>query len=259
MRITAKFGMCIFLFLLVVSLVSAAQVPVAQTAGSLQIEYPKSPYLEAGMGNIDLYFHVFNSSGYVVTAPNTNCTVHIYNSTDHHIMQELAVMDGNGLDYEIEMGSNITNNPGTYAYIIQCSNPTEAGFVSDTFVISMGDIEPNNYLVLMLSIAIVIGVLLTIGFKLDADHSPIKLFLIWLSIGLLTLLTTFAQLYALAINAPDSIYGLVNTMMIVSIVLTTIMSFYFMIYFLTMMFNFISKVAQEKKWWNKKDGEQTNR
>jgi uncharacterized BrkB/YihY/UPF0761 family membrane protein len=96
---------------------------------------------------------------------------------------------------------------------------------------------------------------LTIGFKLDATHAPIKLFLIWLSFGFTVLLTTFGQLFTLAIDAPTPILGLMDTLMWLSVLLVTIMSFYFMIYFFSAILKFLQSAAQTRKWWNKKDGE----
>jgi hypothetical protein len=150
MKKIIKIGfMYLIMFLLAIAMCLAVKtISVQSSVGGLYIENPKSPYWEAGLGDVEFHFHVFNSSGYALIPPITNCTVHIYNSSGAHMVEIDAIVDG--LDYEVILGSNITNHPGTYAYIVQCANSKEAGFTSDSFLISTADINPNNYLVLML-------------------------------------------------------------------------------------------------------------
>lgn len=243
----------IFLFLLALATCSAAM----QTGGALTVEGIKAPYLKAGQGSVQLPFHVYNSTGHTMSAPAVNCTAEIYNSTGQLVVKNVATMSGQF--YTTTLNGNITNNPGVYSYTLSCAGGTLAGFASDSIKVSTANTTPNDYLVLMLSILGVVAVILVVGFKMDATHAPIKLFLIWLSFGLTALVATFGQLYCLAIDAPSSIYGLMNTAMIISILLTTVMSAYFMIYFLSAMLKFMQKTAQDRKWWNKKDGEDKDR
>lgn len=165
---------------------------VQASSGGIYIENPKPLFWAGGKGNIDMYFHVFNSTGHALSAPETNCTIHIYNSTDAHVMATLAVMSG--IDYRVVLGDNITTIPGTYPYIIQCSNIYEAGFISDSFEIGLTspqDVSAGMPLAALIIAPMIFGLLLLAGsFMFGEDHAMLKI-----GLFLVSYLTIFISLW----------------------------------------------------------------
>ena len=256
MKKTAIFGISIIFFILAAAMAMAVPPFIqAESAGSIGIAYPQTPYLLANNGEVTFHFHVFNSTGYPLTAPTTNCTVHVYNSTHAHVLEVVPVpMDSNGLDYRIVLGTNITHVPQTYSYIIQCTNTKEAGWIESVFTISTEQSD-ISYLPVIYGLLALLTVCVVVGLVLDSVHAPFKMFLIWLSFGILALIINFVQQYAITSGAGTVIMSVITTTLYVTILLVTIASVYFMIYFLTTMMKLIQTAALSKKWWNKKDGE----
>ena len=180
------------LFLIFVILLSSLVVGInphnaAQTSTiGIQIESPKSPFYLRNNGNESLYIHVWNSTNQIMTAPVTNCTIHIYNSTGDHIVDKLMVMDGNGIDYEYIMGYNITSFSGYYPYIIHCKNNYEAGFLSDYIVVAESFSVDNSMggfplAALILIPLIFAAILIGSAFLFGEDNAILKIFLFLLA------------------------------------------------------------------------------
>lgn len=222
------------LILLALGVLAANPHTVQTSSGGLTIEYPKELYFAAYKGDIDFYFHVFNSTNQVMTAPTTNCTVHIYNTTNSHMMASLASMDANGIDYEVVLSDNITLFPGVYPYVIQCSNVKEAGFVSDFFEIAHSspmDTTAGMPMAMIILLPLLFGILLLIGsFMFGEEHAVLKIGLFMLSY-----LTIFISLW-FSIQVVVRYYGFTDlqdaiglTTMIAGVMFFVIVS-YFMIY-----------------------------
>ena len=252
MKQAKRFGFIFgILFLLVAALAFAIPPSTPQSGGLISIEGPKLSYYNAGLDTMDAYSHVFNSTGHTVRAPQVNCTAHIYNHSDQHVLQQLATMEGD--DYEWVLGPNITKNPGEYSYVIYCQDGNQAGFVSGTFVMGYTDTDPLFYLGEVLGVIALIAIVLTVGFKLDATHAPIKMFLIWLSFGLVVILTNLLQQISILTIMPALVIEIFTNLFIISVILATVVSFYFMLYFMQMLLKFLQGTAAGKKWWSRKD------
>lgn len=246
------------MLLLVVGLVYGVSPFTPQTSGTLTIEAPKLPSYMLNPSGFDAYWHVFNNTGYAVTAPAVNCTIHVYNKSAIHVAELKATMENT--DYEVPLGPNITNIAGEYGFIIWCEGEKEAGAISSTFTISSSQVDPSFYPTLIYGLISMIAFILWVGFKLDERHAPIKLFLVWLSFGLFVLLVSFMQIYAKASFMGPNITSSIDTLYYVSIILVTVVSAYFMIFYLSTLLEYINKVATDKRWWGKnKDAKDKSR
>ena len=140
------------IMLFIIQLVNGAQpIPVTQTSiTGLIIAYPKNAFYYFNE-TISFHFHVFNSTGHIVTAPVTSCSLHIYNNTGSHIVENESLnMDSNGIDYSIKLGKDKLVNIGICPYIIACNNSFEGGFISSEIILSTTgeiykDVETINY------------------------------------------------------------------------------------------------------------------
>ena len=251
MKQAKRFGFIFgILFLLVAALAFAASPFIVQSGGQLTIEAPKLPYYQTGDYDFYAYTHVFNSSGASMTNATTNCTLHIYNRS------AAQIFDGNSKyiadDFYWILPRNITNVPDTYAFIVYCEN-SEEGFTSGTFTMGYTDTDPLFYLGGMAGVIALIFIILNVGFKLDATHAPIKMFLIWLSFGLVVILCNLLQQVAIVTLMPGLMISIFTNLFIISVILATIVSFYFMLYFMQMLLKFLQGTAAGKKWWSRKD------
>lgn len=125
------------MFLLLIGLITAAPTKKdaqLSTGTSLEIAYPKTPAFELNK-NFTLHFHVYNSTGSIRHGNKiNNCSIHIYNTQNSHIIQQNLLLDG--IDYEIKLNSSTFPKAGTYAYLTQCDGINEDGFVSDSIIIT---------------------------------------------------------------------------------------------------------------------------
>jgi hypothetical protein len=180
----------LFLFL-IISVVGVKPVATQIEIGAdlLAIEYIKNPYLTVA-DSITLHFHVFNSTGVPRDNTTTSCIIHVYNSTQSHILIQTAKFD-DVYDFEVVLGSNITTVVGYYQYIFQCS-PLEQGgeqygFISDYFEITdttekEKDVN-GSILAVMILLPILFGLMLLIGsLSLNPEEHPVlRIFLMLLS------------------------------------------------------------------------------
>ena len=237
----------LFLFVLVVG-VLAVNPHTTQSSkdGNIQIENSKASYWLANNGNILFNFHVFSTIGYNVVAPNINCSVLIYNTTDQLVLSELATMTG--IDYSVTLTDNITTKEGEYPYIIICSNSTDAGFISDYFEIANGSPAETNIggspLTVIILIPLLFGILLIgASFIFGEDHAILKIFLF-----LLAYVMIFAS-FLFGINVLAQYYHfvtLINTITTIIYVLGS-MFFVILVYILIHAFITASRIAAQER------------
>lgn len=164
----------IYLFVFIIlSMIAVAQppdfTPQANPPGEhLEIVYPQLNLYTQNL-DLDLNFHVFNSSGKLLTSEVDFCTFHLYNSTNKHIIEMNLTLEG---DEFVAHLKNFTHTKGQYPYVVWCveSIDGEYGFVSDVYTIgSLQDITTNDSSVLAIAL-IVLGLpflLIYISSKLD--------------------------------------------------------------------------------------------
>lgn len=170
----------IFIFVFIVlsiSVLAVKPIPPTQQGGNIAIESIKLDFFKGNIGNIQFFFHAFNSTGYRLSAPTTNCSVHIYNQSGVHVIEDKASMIGD--DYVVVMGNNITLKPAIYAYIIYCTNIYQAGYISDSFELAFDNPQNTSIggypLAVIMLLPIILAFILLFGAKLlPDDHAILK-------------------------------------------------------------------------------------
>lgn len=149
-KIASIFIFCFVLFI-VLSLSSIAQssfqVQQSDITASLNIEYPKLIEYPSNT-NIELNFHIFNSTGSLIPTTDVDCRIHIYNSTGGHAVEANLLKNINNVD----LYYNGTFTEGVYSYIVGCNSTTQDGFESFQFIISKNlntDKEGSSFVALI--------------------------------------------------------------------------------------------------------------
>lgn len=125
----------LFLFLVMTSFASA-QPPLTQIseAGSLEIAYPKYPYVEVG-SDFNLHVHVFNITDYM-TNETADCGLHLYDPNgDHTSINNKINYEGN-FDYDIYITPGNFSTEGVHAFIIFCNSSSQTGFADGVFEVT---------------------------------------------------------------------------------------------------------------------------
>ena len=134
------------LFFVLISLVFIATAqppfePQESPGVGLTIEFQKQYFYNINE-EITLNFHIFNSTGFVVDNTTTSCHMHTFNQSAH--LEKVNLKFDNDLDFEFNLNRSLYQTPGTYTYILYCNN-SEAGFLSNSFIMNdIGEEKPNN-------------------------------------------------------------------------------------------------------------------
>lgn len=227
-----KAGLWVWIFCLVAIGVMAASPFITQSSGQLSIEYIKMDYMVKGEG-VDLYFHVHNSTG---SQMNTSiCNIHIYNRTGQHIVEAQMALGANHLEYEYELGTNISEIEGIYPYVVWCSG-SESGFVSSTFEIAQQGKREDNIGGVPLAAIILMPILFAIMLIIAANgidsraHAGLKIGLFLFSYVMVFLSYWMAVQTVIRFYHSDVLQGSLGTMVYVVGVGLFIIISYFMIY-----------------------------
>lgn len=186
----------IFVFVLISSLVLSVSpnIPTQQDTDDWVILYPKVQTIKV---NEDFMFemHVLDLNKQVKNISNSNCILHVYNSSGNLILKNTEF----GYDYPDWnlniLGSNFTI-VGDYYYNLWCSNNTNGGYVSDAFSITnSGIVEDYNndsffsviLVFLFLNVLVIIGMFSTdknwlkliLGFALSITLTSLFRFAAW--------------------------------------------------------------------------------
>lgn len=181
------------------------QLPADNTG--LEILYPKSDVHRMGY-DFDFYFHVMNSSNYLVNPNTVNCTFHLYSpNKNEHIIRAIPkpYLDD---DLEIEINSSVFTETGNYPYNLWCNSSYEAGFVSGSFDVINRSISLQTIVFIVLGIILgVLGILYYQGFFIGASIS--------LFIGVLSWINTFK--YMLTSSMQTIALGIIFFILILSV------------------------------------------
>jgi hypothetical protein len=161
--------------------VSAAGTVVTQINSNvgLQIAYPKTDYVIQNTTTA-LHFHVYNSTLFALNNSRVTCKYHLYNQTNYHIMDGTMLPDSNAIDVYFNVNDTITQKVGVYPYIVWCNSSTEYGYVSSSFKVTEGGVEPREpssifailaLLPMLLAVIFIIG-----GVTMGEDHTAFKIF-----------------------------------------------------------------------------------
>ena len=124
----------ILLFLgLMISFVSAVPPQTALPEDGFDIRTGIADTLKMNQG-YDFHIHVFNSSnGYPITQ-DINCTLHLYNSSGHHLFEGDDLNPSHSFDYGWYVDKYNFTEVGYIEYIAQCSTTVQAGYNAGGFV-----------------------------------------------------------------------------------------------------------------------------
>ena len=172
---------------------SVLAVPPFQSSDSVSgsefsIVYPKLEAYAAGV-NATLHAHVFNNVGMPLTNATTNCTFHLYNQIDKHVLA--VAMDWDVTEWEVDVNSSLMV-VGTHPYIIYCDNSTMGGFASGSFVVTTDgrNEEISFQWILLAFLPLLFGFLLVMGAKL---FDPVEHWVLQVAAYLLALVSTFVS------------------------------------------------------------------
>ena len=140
--------------------------------------------------NVELYFHVYNSSSAKLNNSQTNCSIHLYNISNGVHLYEQTLGKHSTTEWEFVLSNWTVFHTGEYHYIIECANvgltPATTGFLRNGFVISKTgeNITWENYIVG--AIVILLPLLLSFLFlyatlALSEEHTVVKIFMSLLS------------------------------------------------------------------------------
>lgn len=121
-------------FLVFASFVSSA--PPFQTNinsfDGLMIETPTFDIVPIN-SNYTFHYHVYNvSSG--INLNTSSCVMHLYDfKTGDHILQEVAVPDENGIDFDVVVNDSLFSDAGSYYRLFQCNDSNIGGYVGIQF------------------------------------------------------------------------------------------------------------------------------
>jgi hypothetical protein len=240
---------CTLMFILSTFFVLAAQptvtVPQTASAENLILVYPKTTAYKANQG-VDLHLHVYNATGFMLNNASSGgvkfCTIHFYNSTNNHLLQENLTF--NGVEWEREFSAQETKNVGEYPYTIWCemrNKANGAGFVSGTVFFTeegVSLVTPEALPALTFIVLFVVGTYILLGltweFNLTGKNkiNAIKLFFVWLVIWLIPLVTQIGLNMAIYQNSSSNNVTLFTTLYTVTMTAAILLSAYFGIYIL---------------------------
>jgi hypothetical protein len=179
-----KFFLWVFVFFLLggsmVLAVPPSSNPVQSSyvASTLTVIYPKFEYYMGGVP-VNFHVHVHNSTGFLLNKSLVNCSIHVYNSTEHHVLEAEMVGDSNGVDLYATLNSSVMS-VGHKSFIVWCvgnSPQSEAGFVSGSFQVTIDgeskDELSGGFLGVLVLIPLLFGFLLMFwNVSLDSEEHP---------------------------------------------------------------------------------------
>ena len=227
-----KFTLLTFCFLLFLCSFSVFGAKIVQTSDpalkELQIIYPAFEYISVinnEVDNVILNFHVYNSSGYILTNSDISCKLHIYDLFGTHVVEEPLEFNDDDFFYNLTVSEFKMN--AQYEYIVDCNN-TQAGFLRASFDLHDFKLRPAEYIettkIIFYSIIFFVIVLAYLGFAVSNKHVIVKIF-IYFTI----LFVSIIPLYLTNMLVES------NIMKIPSITITTYTTilFIFMLYWIT--------------------------
>lgn len=107
-----------------------------ELTGSLIISVPKNPAFMLGANITEGHIHVYNSTGHYTPTTDVNCTAHIYDKNNQHILETDLVPDSNLVDMVIPLNSTFFDEIGDFPFTISCYTDDESGFFSGVYKIT---------------------------------------------------------------------------------------------------------------------------
>lgn len=168
--------------------------------GELTILYPKEEAFILNNPASNLHFHVFNSSGKLLGGGEVICRIHIYNSSNNHVIKSNLTPETEDLAYE----GIPTAYVGSYAYNVWCnSTEGEYGFISAEYAVRAEgrDYATNWGIILVVGMLGIAALMLFIAFKIEEqDFLKVAMKLLFFGFALFFMLSTTGLLNSLAFS-----------------------------------------------------------
>jgi len=135
----------LFLALIIVLAFNVVAVPPFQQSpmGTLNVIYPENQVFIINQ-DIELHYHVANSTASVLQVTKYNCTAHVYNISNSHIVITNLTNNANNFDKELIINGTKLNKVGLYAINVWCNTNTQAGYLSHYIYITKDGKDPYN-------------------------------------------------------------------------------------------------------------------
>ena len=185
----------LFTFLLLIPLVDAAKVSQTFVGGAdgLEIRVPQAEFVEQNVAG-QLNLHVFNKSdGLLVDNTTTECFLHLFNKTGHHIIEDKLEFDDEDNDFFIDINAANFSQLGFHSFIVQCNNSRFGGFVSGSIEVTEDGTEETiadviKIMAALLGVLILVATFIILAFNLGEEHYLLKLFFMFMAIITITVI-----------------------------------------------------------------------
>lgn len=163
----------------------------------ITIQTPEEPGLVLIYPNIFTYkqgiefnltFRAVNATGFEIENDEYNCSIHVYDNRNNHIIQDILTLEPNGEDQYFTINNSISKNLGRYKYLLECNNTEVAGFVSSGFIISNANDIDADILSIIIAFGIIAFLLLYFMTGLDETHIILKILLSYASLFILLIM-----------------------------------------------------------------------
>jgi len=193
-----------------------------------------------------------NSSGKQLLNTDYDCSIHVYDQNNNHIIVANLTDDSNGVDEYINIPDTIIPNM-PYTYLVACDSVEgESAFVSVDFEITKEGKDPDRVFLslgaALLMIALLFAVL-KITFSIDAEeHMNIKLLMTLISMIIVTIISKTALSIVQSLNTTSIIVNSFITFYRVSLVLFFLFNAYFILfYYIPKIFEYINEKIIKRK------------
>jgi len=171
-----------FIFILVLvsfcSFVSAKVVLESPSTDGLSITYPIIETYKID-DDIIFYFHVYNSTGFIVDNTSLICNFHLYDVFGNHLHVGNLSFDNEENEFYINVNSGNFTNTGIYSFLLNCANG-EAGYISKDFEITRSGIQPP-ILAFVVMLGFIIFMLIITSIILNENHIFLKIINVYYS------------------------------------------------------------------------------
>ena len=205
-----KISLWACIFLILVSGVLGAQTEITNinnfvTTGSLAILTPINEYHQIHTEH-EYKYHVFNSTGHILTSATTSCYLHAYNTYQDYMYKD--ELDFDGTDFEIDVDGNNFTVDGVYPYNVWCnSTQGEAGSLEGQIIVNLLGVMPDdtgfNYNAIILTYLGIALCFILMSFQIDKNYQLVKQICFYTAFAfmMMMLITAYIVGYTSYINA----------------------------------------------------------
>ncbi len=190
----ARKGVIFFvMFLFMIQLIGAVKPSVeTSTEGvGLEIEFPIIEVFPVN-SDIELNFHIFNSTNFILDNTSVICYLHMFNVTGNHLVSGNLTYDPTELDFFYIADKSLFKNYGKYSYVVYCHDDNEAAFLGTEFEVSTIGLSQEetgfHTLGMVLGLGIIAFLFLFFAWILDKEHSLLRIILMMFSVYIMLLI-----------------------------------------------------------------------